>query len=127
MDNYTIYQNSRNHGITISRAQNAIDNYKSKIGGTRKWFQKVLDILKEGKYVRIQLYTKSSFNYDEYDKRNEFVDFVDVQAIANTGDYASFFDIFNHEYMIDFDFEPIEIDKLEYKLTKFYHKYYNIY
>ena len=126
MDNYTIYQNSRNHGITISRAQNAIDNYKSKIGGSKNYFQKILDILKDGKYVRIQLYTKYSFNYDEYDKRNEFVDFVDIQAIANTDSYASFFDIFNHEYMIDFDFEPIHIDKLEYKLTKFYHKYYKI-
>ena len=126
MDNYIIYHNSRNHGITISRAQNAIDNYKSKIGGSKNYFQKILDILKDGKYVRIQLYTKYSFNYDEYDKRNEFVDFVDIQAIANTDSYASFFDIFNHEYMIDFDFEPIPIDKLEYKLTKFYHKYYKI-
>lgn len=126
MDNYTIYQSSRNHGITISKAQNVIDNYKSKIGGTRKWFQKVLNILKSNKYVRIKLYTKSSFNYDEYDRKEEFTDFVDIEAIAYTNDYASFFDIFNHEYMIDFDFEPISIDKLEYKLTKFYHKYYKI-
>ena len=28
--------------------------------------------------------------------------------------------------LIDFDFEPIEIDKLEYKLTDFYNKYYKI-
>lgn len=126
MDNHTIYQNSRNYGVTISRAQNAIDNYKSKIGGTRNWFQKVLDILKIGKYVRIKLYTKNQFTYDEYDKRNEFADFVDIEAITDTGNYASFFDIFNHEYMINFDFEPVPIDKLEYSLRKFYHKYYKI-
>lgn len=121
-----VYQGPNSLDILIPRAQNAINNYKSKIGGSKNYFQKILDILKDDKYVRIQLYTKYPFNYDEYDKRNEFVDFVDIQAIANTGDYASFFDIFNHEYMIDFDFEPIPIDKLEYKLTKFYHKYYKI-
>lgn len=121
-----VYQGPNSLDILIPRAQSAINNYKSKIGGSKNYFQKILDILKDGKYVRIQLYTKYPFTYDEYDKRNEFVDFVDIQAIANTGDYASFFDIFNHEYMIDFDFEPIPIDKLEYKLTKFYHKYYKI-
>lgn len=121
-----VYQGPNSLDILIPRAQNAINNYKSKIGGSKNYFQKILDILKDGKYVRIQLYTKYPFNYDEYDKRNEFVDFVDIQAIANTRDYASFFDIFNNEYMIDFDFEPIPIDKLEYKLTKFYHKYYKI-
>lgn len=121
-----VYQGPNSLDILIPRAQSAINNYKSKIGGSKNYFQKILDILKDGKYIRIQLYTKYPFNYDEYDKRNEFVDFVDIQAIANTGDYASFFDIFNHEYMIGFDFEPIPIDKLEYKLTKFYHKYYKI-
>ena len=33
---------------------------------------------------------------DEYDRKEEFTDFIDIEAIAYTNDYASFFDIFNH-------------------------------
>jgi hypothetical protein len=112
--------------IVVPRAQKAIDNYKSKIGGTKIWFQQLLEILKKEKYARIQLYTKPAFTYDEADHKEDFVDFVDVSKIADTHDYASFFDIFNHEYMINFDFVPVEINKLEYSLRDFYYKYYKI-
>lgn len=105
-------------------AQNAVKNYKSKIGGSKEWFQKVLDILKNGKYARVQLYTKYPFTYDEYNKKDEFVEFVDIQAVANTDSYASFFDIFNHEYLINFNFEPVAVEKLEYRLGSFYNKYH---
>lgn len=121
-----VYQGPYSLDILIPRAQKAIDDYKSKISGSKEWFQKLLDILKQEKGARIQLYTKTAFTYDEYDHKEEFVDFIDVERISHTYDFASFFDIFNHENMIDFDFEPIEIDKLEYKLTKFYYKYYKI-
>ncbi len=120
------YQGPSSLDILIPRAQNAINNYKSKIGENSKWFQKILDILKKEKYVRIKLYTRYAFTYDDWDHKEDFTDYVDISKIANTNDYASFFDIFNHENMIDFDFEPIEIDKLEYKLTHFYNKYYKI-
>jgi len=106
----------------ITSAQNAINIYS----GSKTWFQKLLDILKDGKYARIKLYTKSNFNYDEYDRKEEFTDFVNVETIAYTDIYASFFDIFNHEYMVDFDFEPIAIDKLEYMLTSFLYKRRNL-
>ena len=59
-----IYQESNSLDTLITRAQYAINNYKSKIIGDRNWFQKVLDILKKEKYVRIKLYTKYTFNYD---------------------------------------------------------------
>ena len=120
------YQGPSSLDILIPRAQSAINNYKSKIGGDSKWFQKILDILKKEKYVRIKLYTRYAFNYDDWDHKEDFTDYVDISKIANTNDFASFFDIFNHENMIDFDFEPIEIDKLKYKLTDFYNKYYKI-
>ena len=112
--------------IDIMRAQSAINNYKSEIGGSSKWFQKILDILKKEKYVRIKLYTRYAFNYDDWDHKEDFTDYVDISKITNTHEFASFFDIFNHENLIDFDFEPIEIDKLEYKLTTFYNKYLKI-
>ncbi len=120
------YQGPSSLDILIPRAQSAINNYKSKIGVDSKWFQKILDILKKEKYVRIKLYTRYTFTYDDLDHKEDFTDYVDISKIANTHDYASFFDIFNHENLIDFDFEPIEIDKLEYKLTDFYNKYYKI-
>ena len=120
------YQGPNTLNILIPRAQSAINNYRSKIGGDSKWFQKILDILKKEKYVRIKLYTRYAFTYDDWDHKEDFTDYVDISKIANTNEFASFFDIFNHEDMIDFDFEPIEIDKLEYKLTDFYDKYYKI-
>ena len=91
------YQGTNSLYILITRAQRAINNYKSKIGGDSKWFQKILDILKKEKYVRIKLYTRYAFTYDEWDYKEDFTDYVDISKIANTNDFASFFDIFNHE------------------------------
>ncbi len=121
-----VYQGPTSLDIVVPRAQSAINNYKSKIGGSKEWFQKILDILKKEKYVRIKLYTRYAFTYDDCDHKEDFTDYVDISKIADTYEFASFFDIFNHENLIDFDFEPIEIDKLEYKLTTFYIKYLKI-
>jgi hypothetical protein len=121
-----VYQGPTSLDIVVPRAQSAINNYKSKIGGSKEWFQKILDILKKEKYVRIKLYTRYAFSYDDCDHKEDFTDYVDISKIADTYEFASFFDIFNHENLIDFDFEPIEIDKLEYKLTTFYIKYLKI-
>ncbi len=121
-----VYQGPTSLDIVVPRTQSAINNYKSKIGGDSKWFQKILDILKKEKYVRIKLYTRYAFTYDDCDHKEDFTDYVDISKIADTYEFASFFDIFNHENLIDFDFEPIEIDKLEYKLTTFYIKYLKI-
>jgi len=121
-----VYQGPYSLDVLIPRAQKAIDDYKSKIGGSKEWFQKLLDILKQEKVARIQLYTKTTFTYDEYDHKEEFVDFIDVERISHTHDYASFFDIYSHENLINFDFEPIEVNNKKYKLTDFYNKYYKI-
>jgi len=119
------YQGPRDLNTLIQRAQNAIDTH-SKSDGSKIWFQELLDILKQEKYARIQMYTKYPFNLVEASYKQDFVDFVDIQRISHTNDFASFFDIYNHEYLINFDFKPIEINKLEYKLTDFYYKYYKI-
>ena len=117
------YQGPRDLDITIPRAQDAINSY-NKNDGTKIWFQELLDILKEEKSARIQLYTKYPFNLEEASHKEDFVDFVDVQRISHTDEFASFFDIYNHEYLINFDFKPIEIDKPKYGLRDFWYKYH---
>lgn len=122
-----VYQGPSSLDVLIPRAQKAVDEYKSKIGGSKEWFQKLLNILKQEKVARIQLYTKYPFTYEEYEHKEDFVDFIDVTRISHTHDYASFFDIYSHENLINFDFEPIIVENKEkYKLTDFYYKYYNM-
>jgi hypothetical protein len=118
------YQGPRDLDTLIQRAQDAINSY-NKNDGTKIWFQELLDILKKEKYARIQLYTKYPFNLEETSHKEDFVDFVDVERISHTNEYASFFDIYNHDYLINFDFRPIEIEKLDYRLTHFYYKKYH--
>jgi len=118
------YQGPRDLDTLIQRAQNAINTH-SKADGSKIWFQELLDILKKEKYARIQMYTKYPFNLEEASHKEDFVDFVDVERISHTNEYASFFDIYNHDYLINFDFRPIEIEKLDYRLTNFYYKKYH--
>lgn len=56
------------------------------------WLQQLLDILKDKKYATIQ------------GKNGKL---VDVTKIANTYEYASFFDIFNHLRYVNTNIEPI--------------------
>lgn len=82
----------------------------------KEWFTKLFNILVEGKYARIK------FNklYPKYFWRDQFVHIlaiIDVQAIAHTSNFASFFDIFNHDHLIDFDVMPVVTEELEYTLA----------
>lgn len=67
------------------------------------WLQRLLDILKERKYATIQ---------------GKNGNLVDVSAIANTFEYASFFDIFNHIERVDVNIEPIITEKLRNTYVK---------
>ena len=121
---YYRYQGPSDLRNDVIMAQSAIVHYvKSDV---RNWFQKLLDILKVGKFARIQLYTKRDWNYDDYDHKEDFTDFVDVARISNTSDYASFYDLLNHSSYINYDFDPIEIDELKYELRTFYEIYSKI-
>ena len=94
---------------------------KRAIGGLadekkREWFTKLFNILVEGKYARI----KFNKPYPKYFWREEYVHnltIVDVQAIAYTSSFASFFDIFNHDDFVDFNVMPVVTEKLEYTLA----------
>ena len=97
------------HGIDsfeeqVQRAERAIKDLKS--DETAKWFQILLDILKEKKYARI--ITKGGA-------------FIDVEGIAYTYTYVSFFDIYSKRSFFDITTEPTITTELKnkcYNITK---------
>lgn len=98
--------------ITLSNAKRAIDTLN---GIEKDWFTKLLSILENKQYARVHFnkpYPKHPYNII----KNDCI-IVDVEAIANTHNYASFFDLINHRNYIDFSFEPIAIKKCEYRLV----------
>lgn len=76
----------------INRAQKVIDEYE----GNKKYFQIILDLLKDGKYVRVKL-------------KNG--DYIDITKIAYTYMYGSWFDIINIDNLIDMSILPVEINE----------------
>ena len=100
-------------------AECARESAKRAIGGLadekkKEWFTKLFNILAEGKYARIK------FNklYPKYFWREQHVHnpIIDVQAIACTSNFASFFDIFNNDHFVDFEVMPVVTEELEYTL-----------
>ena len=87
----------------IENAQNAIDVYAT--DSNRLWLQELLDILKQEKYATIHYITG---------------DLCDVQRIAHTYDFASFFDVFNHIINFDTEIMPIVTTELKNKLIRGY-------
>ncbi len=86
---------------SVQLAQKAIDSLKSEDVEENKktiWFQKILNLLKDKKYVTIQ------------DKNGNM---RDVHAITNTHSFLSFFDVWHEVARFDLDIEPIETVKLE--------------
>ena len=90
----------RNFEEMVDAAQSSIDSYGHYFAEKRpltcekekEWLQKLLDILKEEKYATIQADNGRP---------------VDVQAIAHTGTYASFFDVYNHINVFNFEIDPV--------------------
>ena len=86
----------------IERAEYAI--YKLQTP-EKEWFTELLNILKNEQYARIV-----GKNGKE----------LDVQRIAYTYSYASFFDVINKIYLFDINIKPIVIKELNNTLNEFY-------
>ena len=65
------------------------------------WLKRLLDILKQRKYATVKM------------KDGQV---VDVLKIANTYEYASFFDVYNHINSFDIEVKPVIIEELHNKL-----------
>lgn len=65
------------------------------------WLKELLDILKQQKYATVKM------------KDGQL---VDVSKIANTYEYASFFDVYNHINSFDIDTKPTIIEELHNKI-----------
>lgn len=84
----------------LNAAQKAISKHSDAVQAT--WMQKLLDILKDGKYATIRTLTDKV---------------VDVSRIAHTYQYLSFFDAVNDIVRFDTTVEPIVTNQLKNKLT----------
>ena len=76
----------------INRAQKIINEYE----GDKEYFQIILDLLKDGKYVTIKLKNGDS---------------IDITKIAFTNKYWSLFDAINNDYLIDMSILPEETNR----------------
>ena len=86
------YKNHEPIESQINRAQKIIDEYE----GNKKYFQIILDLLKDDKCVRVKLKNGNS---------------IDVTEIAYTYSYGSWFDIINIDHLIDMSILPVEVSK----------------
>ena len=84
----------------VERAQNAVNNLTDE--DKQIWFQKFLDILKVMHFARVTLKNGAH---------------MDVQRIAHTNTWASFFDIYSIKHCLDFSIEPVEIEEMSIKNT----------
>lgn len=84
----------------LNAAQKAISKHSDAVQAM--WMQKLLDILKDGKYVTIRTLTDKV---------------VDVSRIAHTHQYLSFFDVANDIGQFDVTVEPIVANQLKNQLT----------
>ena len=87
----------------IKRAERAINRIES--DGMRVWLSCILNALKMGKYARIQTISG---------------DFIDVEAIAFTHAFASFFDVYNHREKFNTSIQPVLVEELQYNYRIIY-------
>lgn len=78
----------------IERAQRAVDGCPKEY---KEWCQALLDILKQCRFSTIVSKTGVS---------------IDVQRIAYTNTWASFFDVFNQIHKFDVSILPVEAEEL---------------
>jgi hypothetical protein len=78
----------------IERAQRAVDERPEEY---KIWCQTLLDILKQCRFATVVSKTGVS---------------IDVQRIAHTNTWASFFDVFNQIHMFDISILPVENEEL---------------
>lgn len=93
------YQQKANDTLEnqIERAQRAVDNCPEEY---KEWCQALLDILKQCRFATIVSKTGVS---------------IDVQRIAYTSAWASFFDVFNLIHKFDTSILPVEAEELGIK------------
>ena len=85
----------------IKRAEMAINRIES--DEMRVWLSCILNALKMGKYARIQTISG---------------DFIDVEAIAFTHAFASFFDVYNHREKFNTSIRPVLVEEIQYTLKR---------
>jgi hypothetical protein len=90
----------------IERAQRAVDECSEEY---KIWCQTLLDILKQCRFATVVSKTGVS---------------IDVQRIAYTDTWASFFDVFNQIYKFDISILPVETEELgiNRKYSKLYER-----
>ena len=88
----------------IKRAESAINRIES--DEMRVWLSCILNALKMGKYARIQTISG---------------DFIDVEAIAFTHAFCSFFDVYNHIKKFNTSIQPVLVEELQYNYRIIYH------
>ena len=84
----------------VRRAEASLDLIESK--EIKAWLSCILDILKKGKYARVQMLSGK---------------YIDVSKIAFTLAFASFFDVYNHIEMFNISIQPVLVDELKYTLS----------
>ena len=87
----------------IKRAESAINRIGS--DEMRVWLSCILNALKMGKYARIQTISG---------------DFIDVEAIAFTHAFCSFFDVYNHIENFNTSIQPVLVEELQYNYRIIY-------
>lgn len=87
----------------IKRAESVINRIES--DEMRVWLSCVLNALKMGKYARIQTISG---------------DFIDVEAIAFTHAFCSFFDVYNHIEKFNTSIQPVLVEELQYNYRIIY-------
>ena len=87
----------------IKRAESAINQIES--NEMRVWLSCILNALKMGKYARIQTISG---------------DFIDVEAIAFTHAFCSFFDVYNHIEKFNTSIQPVLVEELQYNYRIIY-------
>ena len=88
----------------VINAQKAVDDCNEEY---KLWFQILLDILKQHKFATIV--SKTGI-------------FIDVQRIAYTNTWASFFDVYNQLHRFDLNVLPVEVEELS--INRSYSKLY---
>ena len=87
----------------IKRAESAINRIES--NEMRVWLSCILNALKMGKYARIQTISGG---------------FIDVEAIAFTHAFCSFFDVYNHREKFNTSIQPVLVEELQYNYRIIY-------
>lgn len=100
----------------VERAERAAKDFLT--DKRKRWFLSLLEILKQKKYARILICPIIPKEFLEKDNMTtkDTTRFVDVEKIAHTNKYASFFDIVNNSDMVDYETPPVVVERLEYPI-----------